>query len=507
MKTAVIYARYSCDSQTEQSIEGQIRVCKQYAANNDMIIVEEYIDRAMSGTNDNRAAFQKMLQDSSKNQFSVVLVYKLDRFSRNKYESVVHKKTLKDHGVKLVSAMENIPDSPEGTLMESLLEGFNQYYSEELAQKINRGLKESWLKGNVTGGKRLFGYDVIDKKCVINEAEAQIIQEIFTKYSQNYTSVAIVQYLKDKGVYKPNGKKFDENYVRFLLHNERYVGRVEHQGVVYTNIYPQIINEALWQQVSAINEINKHSPSHKKDCFNYLLTGKLVCGLCKHKMFGESGTSRTKELHHYYACSARRKKKLPCTLKPIQKQTIEDIVINLTIELLSNKALIHTIAERIFDIHKDIVQDNKTLRLLEQKKTETLKAIKNIVSAIEQGIISEFTKNRLSELENELKQLEYDISVEQHRNYNNLTIEDIENFLQSQITNNVEDINIRKLIVNTLIREVIYYPDKIIITYNFIDPIDTIKLNKEEIEEIEEQCETAPLNNLGSLNQVSLPPQ
>ena len=152
MKKAIIYARYSSDSQTEQSIEGQLRVCREYAQNNDILIVDTYIDRAMTRTNDMRPDFQRMLKDSAKRQWEIVLVYKLDRFTRDKYEMTIHKHTLKENGVKLVSAMENIPDSPEGIILESLLEGMNQYYSAELAQKINRGLKESWMKGQTTGG-------------------------------------------------------------------------------------------------------------------------------------------------------------------------------------------------------------------------------------------------------------------------------------------------------------------------------------------------------------------
>lgn len=126
MKTAVIYARYSSDSQTEQSIEGQLRVCQDYAKNNDILIVDTYIDRAMTGTNDMRPDFQRMIKDSNKRQWDYVLVYKLDRFSRNKYETTIHKHTLSNNGVKVISAMENIPDSPEGIILESLLEGFEQ---------------------------------------------------------------------------------------------------------------------------------------------------------------------------------------------------------------------------------------------------------------------------------------------------------------------------------------------------------------------------------------------
>ena len=133
MKNAVVYARYSCDSQTEQSIEGQLRVCQEYAEKHNIQIAETYIDRAISGTTDNRPDFKRMLKDSDKKLWNYVLVYKFDRFSRNKYESVIHKKHLKDNGISVVSAMENIPDTPEGIILESLLEGLNQYYSAELS--------------------------------------------------------------------------------------------------------------------------------------------------------------------------------------------------------------------------------------------------------------------------------------------------------------------------------------------------------------------------------------
>lgn len=126
MKTAVIYARYSSDRQTEQSIEGQLHVCNDYAERNNLVIVGTYIDRAMTGTNDNRDDFQRMLKDSDKKAWDYVLVYKLDRFSRNKYEMAIHRKRLKDNGIKILSAMENIPETPEGILLESLLEGFKR---------------------------------------------------------------------------------------------------------------------------------------------------------------------------------------------------------------------------------------------------------------------------------------------------------------------------------------------------------------------------------------------
>lgn len=164
MKKAVIYARYSSDNQTEQSIEGQVRVCKEYAERNNISIVGSYIDRAKTGTNDRRPEFQRMIGDSSKKEWEYVIVYKLDRFSRNKYKTVLHRKTLRDNGVKLVSAMENIPDTPEGIILEGLLESLNQYFSAELSQKIKRGMKESRIKGTFQGGAVAYGYKLENKK-------------------------------------------------------------------------------------------------------------------------------------------------------------------------------------------------------------------------------------------------------------------------------------------------------------------------------------------------------
>lgn len=146
----MIYIRYYCDNQTEQSIEEQLRVCNEHAEKHDIKIVRNYIDRAISGTTDSRPDFKKMLKDSTNKKWNYVLVYKFDRFSRNKYKSVIHKKSLRDKGISVISAMENIPDTPEGIILESLLGGLNQYYSAELSQKVKRGMRETKLKCNLS---------------------------------------------------------------------------------------------------------------------------------------------------------------------------------------------------------------------------------------------------------------------------------------------------------------------------------------------------------------------
>ena len=156
--TAVIYARYSTDSQREESIEGQIRECTAYAEKNGFTVVKHYIDRAVSAKTDNRPQFQQMIKDSERGIFDVIIVWKLDRFARNRYDSARYKTQLKRNGVKLVSATEVISAGPEGIILESVLEGYAEYYSADLSEKVVRGMTENALKGIYNGGTIPFGY-------------------------------------------------------------------------------------------------------------------------------------------------------------------------------------------------------------------------------------------------------------------------------------------------------------------------------------------------------------
>lgn len=511
MKTAVIYARYSSDSQNEQSIEGQLRVCQQYAKNNDIVIVDTYIDRAMTGTNDNRPDFQRMIKDSNKKQWDYVIVYKLDRFSRNKYETTIHKHTLNNNGVKVLSAMENIPDTPEGIILESLLEGMNQYYSAELSQKVLRGLKESYLKGNFTGGNQLYGYDVVDKKNVINSNEAEIVKEIFTKYSQGFTAVAIAKDLKERGIRTKKGVLIDAPKIYKMICNTKYVGKIKHGDTIYTNIYPAIIDEITWQKVQDIRNANKHAPGRKKDIYDFLLSGKLFCGECKTKMVGESGTSKTGAIHYYYNCLSRRRKHSKCQFKAISKQYLEDYVMSITWNLLYVSNSMEQIAELILKKHEIINKKESNVKSLENKRNDLLKASNNLISAIEQGIITEQTKIRLKELEAQISQLDFDIEQEKQRSYTFLTKENIINYLKGIVCGNIQNINIRKEIVKSFIREILLYKDKIVITYNFTNqvPAPPNKLGiPDDIEEIEQQSLQTVNQNTQSLSkQEGSPPK
>lgn len=487
MKTAVIYARYSSDSQTEQSIEGQLRVCQQYAKNNDILIVDTYIDRAMTGTNDLRPDFQRMIKDSSKKQWDYVIVYKLDRFSRNKYETTIHKHTLSNNGVKVLSAMENIPDTPEGIILESLLEGMNQYYSAELSQKVNRGLKESYIKGQFTGGVQIYGYEVKDKKNYIHPVEGEIVKEIFDKYSKGITAVLIAEDLKKRGIRTNAGKFITDKQIYKMIANTKYNGKVQHGDTVYTNIYPAIVDDDIWQRVQKIRNANKHAPGRKKEIYDFILSGKLICGDCKTMMVGESGTSSTGDKYYYYNCLSRRRKKSNCKFKAIHKQVLEDDIMAITWKLLCDSQTITELAKQILKRHENATKQNINIKALTNKRDGLLKASNNLISAIEQGIITEQTKIRLKELEVQISQLDFDIEQEKQRTYSFLTQEKIEDYLKGVICGDIDDIGTRKKIVNQFIREIVVYEDKVVVTYNFTDqnPI-TYKL-QDDIKEIEKQ--------------------
>lgn len=497
MKTAVIYARYSCDNQTEQSIEGQLRICKKYAQDKGIIVLDTYIDRAVTGTNDNRLAFQKMIADSAKRCWNYVIVYKLDRFSRNKYESVVHKKTLKDNGVKLLSAMEQIPDTPEGNLMEALLEGFNQYFSEELAQKVSRGIRESWIKGNSTG-QPLYGYDIVNKKYVINEHEEVFVKDIFTMYAQGYTAPAILKDISARGATKRSGKPMDVTYIYNILHNVRYTGRVQHDGVWYDNIFPALVSQDIWDKIAVIKDENKLAPSRKKDGYGYILSGKLICGKCKRRMMGMSGTSQSGATYYYYICKEKRRKKGNCT-GIVPKQQIEDLVMETTIDLLSSEENIKAVAEGVASTHNERAETHSALKYLTKKRDAAIKASNNLIKAIEQGVFNEMTTARLNALETEITQLEFEINREQQKAAVVLSESDIKKYLLSMFRENTEDLAVRKLIVNTFVREIILYEDSIVITYNFTDKHDPFTVDSEHIKELEKQIKTAPKTALPSV--------
>ena len=221
---AVIYARYSSDSQTENSIEGQLRECKEYAEKNNITIHSSYIDRALSAKTDNRPEFQRMIKDSAKRLFDIIIVWKLDRFARNRYDSAHYKSVLRKNGVKVISATEAIAEDSTGILLESLLEGYAEFYSAELSEKVGRGMTENALKCKFNGGTIPFGF-IIDSEqhFQVDPAAAPVVLEAFTRYDKGSTMQELVNLFNERGLRSARGGKFSLNIINRLLKNDSVI--------------------------------------------------------------------------------------------------------------------------------------------------------------------------------------------------------------------------------------------------------------------------------------------
>ena len=412
METAVIYARYSSENQSEQSIDGQLRVCQEFALGKGIVVVDTYIDRAMTGTNDNRPDFQRMIKDSHKKAWKYVIVYKLDRFSRNKYEMAMHKKTLKDNGIKLISATEYIPDSPEAIIIESMLEGYAEYYSAELSQKVRRGMKETRLKGNYTGGTVLYGYRIENKKVVIVEEQAEIIRLIFSRYASGVFVKYIVQELNEMKVLH-RGKPFARTTIYNILGNEKYTGIYRYKGEVFDNIYPRIVSQEIFDIVRAKADKQKHG-RHPKDDTIYLLSNKMICGYCGCSVTAESGTSHTGRVLRYYKCLGRKLHN-GCTKENIQKEKLEEIVIDAIIQSLSRPHVKDLLVAQLMQKQREENEHSAKYELLRKEKRQIDTALANVMKAIEAGVVNRTTQARMQELEEQQAEIEKHMAIEKNR--------------------------------------------------------------------------------------------
>lgn len=463
---AVIYARYSSDRQTEQSIEGQLRECYAFAKANDIAVIDTYIDRAISGKTDNRPAFQKMIEDSAKRQFQAVIVYRLDRFTRNRYDSAIYKARLKKNGVKVLSAMENLNGSPESIIMESLLEGMAEYYSVELSQKITRGMRENALKGKALGGQRVLGYKV-NSDCYfeIDETTVPVVVDIFKLYSSGKTVKEICDILNARGVKTARGGAFNKNSLHTILTNKKYIGIYKTKYGEIVGGIPAIIDKELFEMVALRMEQNKKAPARAKAEINYLLSTKLFCGKCRSAMVGESGTSKTGKKYYYYAC-VKKKREKACDKSNVKKDWIEDLVIQRTVTDILKDDVIDKIADRLVELQKAEAAESGTMLYLENSLAEIQVSIKNIMTAIEKGIITESTKTRLTELEDEKRNVEIEIAKESIAR-RIISREQIIYWISSFKDGNITSEKYRQQLIDTFVHAVFVYDDKIVITYNY----------------------------------------
>jgi DNA invertase Pin-like site-specific DNA recombinase len=450
MKNAVIYARYSAGPrQTDQSIEGQIADCKRYAEQHDLNVVDVYADRHISGkSTEGRDEFLRMIKDAKKGMFQAVIVWKVDRFGRDKTDIAIYKRELRRSGVTLHYAAESVPEGPEGIILESLLEGLAEYYSADLRQKVNRGMTESLKKGQYPG-RLPYGYTKDkDKKPIVDEEKAAVVREVFALHIDGKSIAEIERIFANKGIYQKNGSIYR------ILTNEHYTGKFEMMGIE-VDAEP-IISAETWVKSQEVFGTKKRSSAKME----YLLSGKCTCGICGGRIQGSYGTSKTGDKHTYYICPNK-------CIKPLSAPKYEKMVFAETRGNILTDEMIGQIVDRIMEIQNDDLPHSEIKRISAQI-SDYQKRLDNLYSAIENGLNFENVKDRLDDYTEKISTLS--IELEKLKAKKPIIPRDIlQKWLEVFRDGDIESDAFAKRIINTFISGIVVYEDHSVIAYNITD--------------------------------------
>lgn len=464
---AVIYARYSSHNQTEQSIEGQLHDNYAWAEQQGITVIAEYIDRALTGTKDDRPDFQRMIADAAKKQFEMVIVWKLDRFARNRYDSAIYKARLKKHGVRVVSVKENITDSPEGIILEGLLESMAEYYSANLSQNVIRGIRESASKGHYPGGFAPYGYKRENNKLVIDEKLAPIVRFVFEQYAVGVPKKQIIDKLNERGYRQRNGKPFTIQNFQYMLKNPVYIGKYTSAKFGQIDCVSQpIIDEETFLKVQELLKRTAKAPAANKAKTENLLRGKAYCGMCGAPMVGESGRSHSGEVYYYYACSDK-KKKHSCKKKNEKKDFIEWYVVEQTVNYVLTPNRIKGIAKAVADEYRKEFSDSriedaeKLLSKLDSEMDKLIDMMMETPKSARKKITErmEILEAQQNDIRNEIAKLRIAKGIP-------LSEKDVLAWLKNYCRGDLMDMEYRRNIINTFINAVYLYDDRVIIFYN-----------------------------------------
>ena len=502
-----LYLRYSSSGQSDQSIEGQLRDCRAFCKYNHYRIVAIYIDRATTAHKDleKRVQLMNLIADSSKQNWEYVIVWKLDRFSRNRNDSAIMKMRLRKNGVKVLSATEHLSDSPESIILESVLEGMAEFFSAELSQKVTRGMRESALKCNSVGGHIPLGYKSVEHKLVVDPGAARIVQEAFSLYANGESVSDICRKFNSAGYKTAKKTEFNRSSFKSMFRNTRYIGTYTYKDISIENGIPAIIDKELFEAVQRRLSKNGTAPARGKAKVDYLLSGKLFCGHCGAPMNGESGTGRHGKTYYYYSCYTK-KRRLGCDKKPLRKDYIESLVAQDAFSLLTDQVIDEIADMAIRQSEQDLINETRIPQLT-SRLAEVEKSITNITAAIEKGIASDTLMNRLVQLEHEKKTINKELKAEEKFTYR-VDRDQIIFWLSQFKYGNIEDEDFRRRLIDLLVNSVTVWdePDgyKITTAYNLTScKTKTFRVENNPVAEDatgfdfgESQCTKSPRNHL-----------
>ena len=428
-----------------------------------------------------------MISESAKNKFDIIIVWKLDRFARNRYDSAHYKSVLRKNGVKVISATEAISEGAEGILLESLLEGLAEYYSVELGVKVSRGQTDNALKARHNGGMVPYGLTVDEERHYQPDPlTAPVVHEIFQRYADGDSVAEIIRSLSARGIQtKTGGSQLSYNSVNNMLRSRKYMGEYSYGDIVIPDAIPAIVSQELFDLAQQRLLKNKRAPAKAKAKVDYLLTTKLYCGKCNTYMVGESGVGKMGKIYNYYKCLSNKRRRGCKQKKAVKKDWIEQIVVQDTVNYVLQDKEINRIAKALMVLQE---KEDTTLPLLRKELEETEKGLKNMADAIQQGIITNTTKQRLEELEARKADIEIKI-LQTELQKDVLTEEKIIFWITRFKSGDIADKAYQRAIIDIFVNAVYLYDDRIVLTYNFKSNARTISLGDIESSDLPQ---TAP---------------
>ena len=462
----VIYARYSSHNQKEQSIEQQVEECRLFADGQSIKIMHVYADKAVSGKTDRRTQFQRMMRDADKGLFDVVIAYKSNRIARNMLNALQTEARLADSGVDVLYAKEEFGNTASGRFALRTMMNVNQFYSENMAEDIRRGMKDNAEDCKVNGSLP-YGYRRgEDGKYAIDEARAAVVREIFDSVLRGVPNIEICDSLNARGITTKTGGLWTRTSFSRILVNERYIGVYEHSGIRVEGGVPAIIGKEVFYEVqNRIRTKTNAVGAARHGRADYLLTGKLFCGECGSRMIGISGTARDGNLRYYYTCDGKHKDK-SCHKQNVPRDYLENMVIEMTNECLSESGMVDYLVAG-YELLQKQIREESDLPLMQSDLDAKRKALANIMKAIEAGIFNDTTSVRMQELEYDIKELEREIELQQLYDSKAPKPDEIRFYLSELSSGAVNNSSYKRDIINTLVKAVRLWDDRIEIDYNF----------------------------------------
>ena len=424
---AALYARVSSDRQdVDLSVSAQLRALRDYAKANGYSVAREYVDEAESGRVADRPEFRKMIEEGSQpnSPFREILVWKFSRFTRKREHAVAFKSMLRRKGVRVVSITEHADDSPTGKLMEAIIESVDEFYSENLAQEVVRGMREAASRGFFLGSKAPFGYTRVKisdgakerPTLEVDTATAPVVREIFESSLSGNGLKEICKTLNGRGITN-RGKRWNKGGLHYLLTNEAYTGaavwgrtsKVEkaQEPVRVEGAWPALVSRELFDAVQ--EAMRDRAPKVQRPArvgSRFLLSGLLRCGVCGRPYSAQGAKSGQ---FAYYICGTLfREGAGTCSARYLNAPRLETFVVEKIRERILNEETIVTlvtlVAEEIDAMAGEL---SGRLEVVEAELSDVRKRLEKLYEAIETSELTlEVLSPRILSLRHREEQLE-----------------------------------------------------------------------------------------------------